>query len=423
MNSPVELAPADFTYLHLDTARSPMHWAMVLELAPGPQLHIDEVRARVRERVRLFDIFRLGVRNGRWRRAEVVLTDQVDIDSHVTAAEYRDAADLHRQLAGLHETALPRPEPLWHITLLTPADGGVQYVLLRVHHALSDGIAGAAFAALLADGTPADLTEFERFATAPRYRIAGIEPEVLKESKTAFEDQWKAGRAGRAWPRLTRSGRREVALTSASTRELRRAARNHGASVHEFLLAAIGRTLSLAPPRGTSSEVLRVTLPVTHDQAFRHTGNAVLVSLLNLLGSEPDIRRQLERARAELAFVAARRPELSLAATDDAPKIPWPVHRAIANASMRRMSPDIHIGINPGFSKVRAVLGNPIATLTPISPLVGYSFSVTSLILGGRTSFGIVTDPAALADGYAATFAENFDRVLREAAVQEGANR
>lgn len=423
MSSPVELAPADFTYLHLDTARSPMHWAMVLELAPGPRLHIDEVRARVRERVRLFDIFRLGVRNGRWRRAEPVLTEQVDIEKHVTPAEYADAADLHRQLAALHETALPRPEPLWHITLFTPADGGVQYVLLRVHHALSDGIAGAAFAALLADGDAADLTEFERFATAPRYRIPTVEPEQLTASKAAFEDQWKAGKAGRAWPKLTRSGRREVALTSASTRDLRRAARGHGASVHEFLLAAIGRTLSLAPASGTSSEQLRVTLPVTHDQAFRHTGNAVLVSLVNLLGNEPALERQLERARAELAFVAAKRPELALAATDDAPKIPWPVHRAIAGASMKRMSPDIHIGINPGFSKVRAVLGTPIATLTPISPLVGYSFSVTSLILGGRTSFGIVTDPAALEPGYAAAFAENFDRVLREAAVQEGANR
>ncbi|WP_067660783.1 wax ester/triacylglycerol synthase domain-containing protein [Nocardia harenae] len=423
MNSPVELTPADFTYLHLDTARSPMHWAMVLELAPGPRLHLDEVRARVRERVRLFDLFRLGVRNGRWRRAQAVLTEQVDIEKHVTAAEYRDDADLHRQLAALHETALPRPEPLWHITLFTSAGTGVQYVLLRVHHALSDGIAGAAFAALLADGGPEQLAEFERFATTPRYRIPSIEPEVLKESKAAFEEQWKVGKTGRAWPKLTRSGRREVALTSAPTRDLRRAARGHGASVHEFLLAAIGSALSLAPPRGTSSELLRVTLPVTHDQAFRHTGNAVLVSLVNLLGGEPALDRQLERARAELAVVAARRPELSLAATDDAPTIPWPVHRAITLASMGRMSPDIHIGINPGFSQVRAVLGTPIAALTPISPLVGYSFSVTGLILGGRTSFGIVTDPAALADGYAATFAENFDRVLREAALQEGAKR
>ena len=46
--------------------------------------------------------------------------------------------------------------------------------------------------------------------------------------------------------------------------------------------AAIGRTLSTARPdtQSTQAEVLRVTLPVTHDENFRHTGNAVLVALL-----------------------------------------------------------------------------------------------------------------------------------------------
>jgi diacylglycerol O-acyltransferase / wax synthase len=79
------------------------------------------------------------------------------------------------------------------------------------------------------------------------------------------------------------------------------------------------------------------------------------------------------------------------------------------------MSPDIHIGINPGFSRLRSVLGKPITELTALSPLAGYSFSVTSLILGKRTSFGIVMDPAALPPGYAATFVEHLDRVLGEA--------
>lgn len=426
MTSPTELAPPDYTYLALETRSAPMHWAMVLELAPGgAHLTIDEVRARVRERTGLFDLFRVGVPASRWRRPAAVLAGSVDVDTQVAQAEFDDLADLHRQLAELHRTALPRPEPLWHITLFTPRGDGAQYVLLRVHHGLSDGIAGAAFAALLADGTPEELTEFERFATSPRYRIPAIEPEQLKQSKAAFDEQWKAGQQGRAWPALTRSGRRDIALTGISTRDLRRAARRHDATVHEFVLAAVGRTLSTAPPATAtgSAENLRVTLPVTHDQAFRHTGNAVLVSLLNLPGAATDLGRQLERCRAELTTIEQRRPELALAATDAIPAVPWPLQRAIAGASMKRMSPDIHIGINPGFSRIRSVLGRAIAALTPISPLVGYSFSVTCLILGTRTSFGIVTDPAALGDGYAAAFAENFDRVLSEAAVQEGVNR
>ncbi len=82
---------------------------------------------------------------------------------------------------------------------------------------------------------------------------------------------------------------------------------------------------------------------------------------------------------------------------------------------MGHMHPDIHIGINPGFSRVRSVLGKPIVGLTPLSPLAGYSFSVTILILGTTTTFGIVTDAAALPPGYADKFVATFDKVLNEA--------
>ena len=112
---------------------------------------------------------------------------------------------------------------------------------------------GAAFAALLADGEPDDLAEFERFATSPRFRISGIDPEELKEAKAAYGDQHAAGGGKkRAWPALTKSGEREYALLSASTRTLRKAAKGNGATVHEFLLAATAQNLrklaKLIPP-------------------------------------------------------------------------------------------------------------------------------------------------------------------------------
>ncbi|MFI7002417.1 wax ester/triacylglycerol synthase domain-containing protein [Nocardia sp. NPDC050175] len=414
-----ELTPSDHTYLHLDTKSRPMHWSMMLKLAAdGPHLTVADVRERVRERSELFDLFRMGIREGRWRAPEVVLAEKVEVDGHLTAIEYADAADLRGQVTVLLETPLPRPQPMWHITMFTPTGDGFQFFLLRVHHAVSDGIAGAAFAALLADGTSEELSEFERFATSPRFRTPAVEATTLKESKAAFNEQWAAGRKGRGWPALSKTGKREYALYSASTRDLRRAAKRNGATVHEFLLATIGRTVSIAPPdAATQVEVIRVTLPVTNDPAFRHTGNAVLVSPLNLLGNEADLARHLDRCRSELATIDKHRPELATAAPATAPGLPWALRRVIAGAGLAHMSPDIHIGINPGFTRVRSVLGKAIVELTPLSPLAGYSLSVTSLILGNTTSFGVVTDPAALPVGYAATFVEQFDLVLREAAT------
>lgn len=410
---PTEFGPPDFTYLHMDTPSRPMHWSMVLRVeGTGEPLTVDALRDRVCERVGMHEVFRTGVRNGRWRRPEIVVGDIVDVDRHVTKSEVADEEALVARIADLAETHLPRPDPFWHIDLLTQADTGDQTIVLRVHHSLSDGIAGAAFAALLADGTPADLAEFDRFAASPRFRVPDIDADDLAEAKKAHHAQWQAGKDGRGWPALTKSGRRAVGLFSASTRDLRRASRVHDASVHAFLLAAIGRTLSLNPPGEAGPETIRVTLPATLDDAYRHTGNAVSVSLLNLSGRETDLARQIDRCREQLAVFDARRPYLALAAAGPTP--PWPVMRAIVGASMSRMSPDIHIGVNPGFSRVRSVLGRRITTLTPLSPLGGYSFSVTSLILGDRTTFGIVTDPVAL-PGYAERFVDAFAGVLSEA--------
>lgn len=406
-----EFGPSDFTYLHSDGPGAPAHWGMLLTLGDGEPLTLDAVRERVAQRVGRYELFRIGVRGGRDGAPEIVVADEVDVSAHVTQVHVD--GDVQEQVAAVLSEALPQPQPYWHLTLLTAADA--QYVLVKVHHSLSDGIAGAAFSALLADGSDDDLASFDRFATSPRFRVGTPDDDVLTKARAAFEKQWMDGEGGRAWPTLTSSGRRETAVFSASTRDLRRAARARGASVHEFLIAAIGRAVSIAPPvtDGPQASNIRVTLPVTLDPEFRHTGNAVAVSLLNLPGDEPDLDAQIARARSELTLIDDENLGLALAAVDDAPPIEWSDMRTIVAESMKRMSPDIHIGINPGFTRVRSMLGRDIVESTAMSPLIGYSFSVTGLVLGNRTSLGIVADPAAL-PGYPARFVDVLTDVIGE---------
>lgn len=408
----IRLGPQDHTYLHLDAPGRPMHWAMLLELGPGPDGPVDlaAVRDRVADRAARYDLFRTGIAGGRWTRPRVRQTDRIDPEAQVTGADYAGPADLHARVGALMGTPLDRGLPLWHITLFTPTDPPApegQFLLIRVHHSLSDGIAGAAFSALVADGTDDELAEFDRFATSPRFRISGIDAATRKAAGSAFDDAWEQGREGRNWPALTDTGRREVAWHSVATRGLRRAAARSGATPHEFILAAVGAAISATPPGGGRSENVRVTLPVTLDKEFRHTGNAVAISLLNLAGDRVSVDDQLPRVREQLERIDRDSMALHLAAADDAPRAPWPIFRILSGASMKKMSPDIHVGINPGFTRVRTVLGAPLADLTALSPLVGYSFSVTVLILGGRTSFGIVHDGDAL-PGYGARFIESF---------------
>ncbi|MFB9261393.1 wax ester/triacylglycerol synthase family O-acyltransferase [Dietzia aerolata] len=431
----ITYGPPDHTYLHLDTPSRPMHWAMLLEVDPEPAgpLDLEAVRHRVAERASRYDLFRTGIEGGRWTRPRMIQLAEISPERQVSAAEFTGESGLRGTVGTLMAEHLRRGLPFWHITLLSPADPtdpnpdpghnqdpapARQYLLLRVHHSLSDGIAGAAFSALLADGDDEELAEFDRFATSPRFSISGIDPADLKTAKTAFEEAWAAGQPGRHWPTLTGQGRREVAWHSVSTRDLRRAAKRASATPHEFVLAAVGAAASTVPPTGETSENIRVTLPVTLDKEFRHTGNAVAVSLLNLSGAQGSVAGQLPRIREQLARIEDDSMALNLAAADDAPRAPWPIFRLLSGASMKKMSPDIHVGINPGFTRVRTVLGAPMLGLTALSPLVGYSFSVTVLILGTRTSFGIVYDSEAL-PGYGATFVEAFNEFLQADAEPE----
>ncbi len=242
----IVFGPPDHTYLHLDTPQHPMHWAMLLELgesAPGSApIALADIRERVAVRAGRSAVFRTGIVGGRWRRPRMIQVEEIDAHAQVSSSRYRDEDDLHSQIGTLMGAALERGRPFWHMTVFTPqAASGTAgtYVLLRVHHSLSDGIAGAAFSALLADGTDDDLAAFDRFTTSPRFSIRGIDPEQLATAKASFGDAWSAGEPGRNWPRLTRSGQREAVWHSVSTRELRRRAKTADATVHEFLLAAV----------------------------------------------------------------------------------------------------------------------------------------------------------------------------------------
>ena len=87
-----------------------------------------------------------------------------------------------------------------------------------------------------------------------------------------------------------------------------------------IVLAAVGAALSAAPPTADRSENIRVTLPATLDKNFRHTGNAVAVSLLTLSGDQDSVSAQLPRIREQLTRIEDDSMALYLAAADDAPR-------------------------------------------------------------------------------------------------------
>jgi hypothetical protein len=412
----VRLNELDLDFLRVETHAEPMQWSMVFELDGDGQspIGIAELKERVRERAHGYDLFSTRIAPRSWRAPRVLQAQSWNPATQVHALDSTDHDTTQQQIARLMANHLSFDHPPWEVTLLTQANPAKQFIVLRVHHCLSDGVAGAGFAALLADSDHAGLSDLERFITSERFQLRLPPRKVLRTARLAFVSQWWAGRGSSGWPRLTESGRRDVGLHSEPTRVVRVNARSVNASTHEYLVATIGSAISIAPPDAFVPRRIRVAFPVTFDLARRHTGNAWDMALVNLPGAEAELRAQLDNSQNELAEVQRAHPEYFLPSISGSAKVlPWSLQRAMAHLTWSVIRPAIHIGVVPGLMHPRSVLARKVTAVFGLSPLAVNSLSVTIVVLGDTTTFGIIADPDAL-PGYARRLAEAIGQVIRE---------
>jgi diacylglycerol O-acyltransferase len=394
----LRLTNLDHDFLHIETRRRPMHWAVLLDLEnSGDPISIDHLRDRVRERALAYDAFQLGISRGKWRKPLVGRASETELADNVDQVFVGTDSDATAWVSRLMGCPLTGSRPRWRIWLLNQERPKRQRIVLCAHHVLADGIAAAGFGALFADGTAQDLQHFERFLTADRFELGPIDKSDAKCAIRSFRTSWHEGSARPRWPRLS-SGRRQVGYLSVPTVELRRMATKRSASVREYILACVGVALNACPPdgRGLPSKV-RTLIPATLDPRLHHTGNATGFAFVNIPGATSGFDDHLAECRQQMEAVAEHRPELALPAiTQQSRLLPWPAQRLASIGTMRWLHPDIDVGVNPGFSSARSVFGNQISRVYPFSPLVYTSMAISVLLLGDATSFGIVSDPAAL---------------------------
>jgi diacylglycerol O-acyltransferase len=396
--STLRLTNLDHDFLHIETRQRPMHWAVLFDLEDsGEQISIDQLRGRVRERALAYDAFQLGISRGKWRKPIVGRASETELADNVDQVFLGTDSDATAWISRLMSRPLTGSRPRWRISLLNEERPRRQRIVVCAHHVLADGIAAAGFGALFADGSPEELRHFERFLTADRVELGPIDKSDAKRAIRSFRTSWHEGSARPRWPKLS-SGRREVGYLSVPTVELSRMATQCSASVREYILACVGVALNACPPDGRGlPRRIRTLIPVTLDPRLQHTGNATGFAFLNIPGSTSNFDDHLADSRQQMKAVAQDRPELALPAIAGQSRLlPWPAQRLASIATMRLLHPDIDVGVNPGFSSARSVFGNPISRVYPFSPLAYTSMAISVLVLGGVTSFGIVTDPAVL---------------------------
>lgn len=152
------LSGLDATFLHLETAETPMHVGglSILELPPEYSGNfIDDVCAHIKSRMHLAPIFQRKLINMPFDLANPVwvMDEHLDIEHHIRhmiVPPPATRATVDRMVARLHSSLLDRSRPLWEMYVLdglpVPADApaGTRYVGLysKMHHAALDGMGG-----------------------------------------------------------------------------------------------------------------------------------------------------------------------------------------------------------------------------------------------------------------------------------------
>ncbi|WP_281506178.1 wax ester/triacylglycerol synthase family O-acyltransferase [Amycolatopsis sp. FBCC-B4732] len=273
------LSALDVAFLCLESETSPMHMGAVLTFTPRrpvdagalTALHADRAARlpKLRQRARA-ELFPPGAAS--WTEdAGFLATDHIH---HVVLSSLYDPDPLAAFASRWIAEPLDTTRPLWDLTVVTGLPDGKFALLLKLHHALTDGAGAYAVAAGLLDGV-----ELPERSTAPS-RATPAPRSTLDTVKDALGTAWgQANETAGIASSLVRAARPPLSPVSAPTSaerrlgfvrlplaELRRVRRAHGGTTNDVVLAVLSGALrEWLVNRGQRADgrTLRALIPVS----------------------------------------------------------------------------------------------------------------------------------------------------------------
>src|SRR5690242_8147613 len=314
-----DLSPADRSSLAAE--QGPVNMAVGGVLVFASEIGHERLIERIGSRLHLVPRYRQrlqhaasGITNPVW-----VDDDHFDIRWHVRVTRLSPPGS-DAQLAELVGTEmsrkLDRERPLWEVTLVEGLEGGRNAILAKMHHALVDGVAAIDIGTVILDPTPEPLDlrpdsewaprpydrrkHLAKMMTVPALRaqralIDAAQRALTTDPRRAAEDVRRAtelmtqlARTRPAAP-MTSLNRgigpnRSYALQTAGLQALKDAAKPHGATVNDAILAAVAGMLRVVAP-GIDPVAL---VPVSVRRSGEEGGNRFSTVLVDLPTHEAD---------------------------------------------------------------------------------------------------------------------------------------
>ncbi|OBF45786.1 diacylglycerol O-acyltransferase [Mycobacterium sp. 852002-50816_SCH5313054-b] len=448
------LSGLDAFFLYLETPTQPLNVCCIVELdtsaMPGGYTY-GRLRAAMAKRVAAMPEFRMKLADSQLNLDHPVWVDDEDFQLRrhlrrvgVPAPGGRqELADICGYIAGL---PLDRDRPLWEMWVLEGgARAGAVAVLLKVHHAVVDGVAGANLLAQLctleADAPPPKPTRgagrgnalhiaasgLLGFAMRP-LRLATVVPATmltLVQTALRARDGRTMAAPFSAPPTPFNgavSGLRNIAFSQLDMRDVKRVKERFGVTVNDVVVALCAGVLRrFLLDRGELPEhPLVATVPVSvRDTSHRPGRNQTTWMFCRV---ESQIGDPAERIRTIAAGNAAAKDHTAAMGPTllhDWTQFGGPT---MFGAAMRIL-PRIPISHSPAYNLILSnvpgpqaqlyFLGCHVDTMYPMGPIIGSAgLNITVMSLGGELGIGIIGCPDLLPDLW--DIADAFPDALKE---------
>jgi WS/DGAT/MGAT family acyltransferase len=430
--TPEELAPDDAHILALESDSITGHTLKLIMLEAGSQpLDLEALRTSVAERLAttpraLQRVVRDAAGAPCWAECE-----DFDVAAHVRRLELgsgADEAELWRTAGELMSQRLDHDRPLWAFDVVGPLADGREAIVVRVHHAMADGISTVRFC-----GSVLWHAVAER-AAAPRKRTAAAAVESAEKHHRLDELRRLPGALHRELGGHAQESpldrpvgsARELAFVAIPLADLKAigASRPGHVTVNDVLLAVVAGGLREWLGAAGGLPALRAQIPVSlhhRSEGAGELGNRD--SFLNVdlpLGEAEPIAR-LDRIQAE----TEERKRLG-----DAEELYDFFHalarfkhldRAVEHLAAEPREFSLSISNVPGPRDEIAVAGRRVERLASVAePADRHALRVSALSCARTVGVGLCTDPDALPDvaGLAAALERAADELRAAAGIE-----
>jgi diacylglycerol O-acyltransferase len=346
------LSASDTVFLRIETPHEPQHVGSLSVLAGAPlrsadgRVRFDELRDHVARRLHRVPRMRQRVMDVPYEQGRPVWVDDehFDLDYHVRLTALPRPGD-DDQLAALmsrvQSLPLDRRRPLWEMWFVDGLEGDRIGLIIKVHHALGDGIANVDLALALVDLEPdpapdADVDEWvPRPAPSPNQllldsirdqlgrpeRLARAVTGTLRNPRPAIDSTVNVLRTvGSFWAQpvpapwnVAVTPHRRWVTAGVPLAVVRKIRKRHPGSINDVVLAACSGALRTflidhldgaagdSADSALSGRVLKAMVPVSLRGSTEHgdtLGNRISLILVDLPVDEPRPLERLKRVHA-----------------------------------------------------------------------------------------------------------------------------